>query len=127
MQLQHGSTILDEFTIFSSNKFKAAFRASAWAVTVWQHSTAKAVKQRLACNPYRERVAANEFGLLASAMPLRDLPDSALTEAEELALKGILDHILNMLVSGSQHDYNIFLDWMACVAQNSDRKMRAPP
>lgn len=35
-QLQHGSTILDEFTVYSSNKFKSAFQVSAWAITVWQ-------------------------------------------------------------------------------------------
>ena len=126
-QLQHGSTILDEFTVYSSNKFKAAFQASAWAITVWQHSTAKSVKQRLAGNPYRERVASNEFNLLAGAMPLLDLPDRELTEAEELALKDILHHILNSLVSGNQQDYDIFMDWMAYVAQNPDRKIAYMP
>ncbi|DBA96738.1 TPA: hypothetical protein ACH3X1_015579 [Trebouxia sp. C0004] len=50
-QLQHGSTIQDEFTVYSSNKFKSAFQASAWAITIWQHSRAKSVKQRLAGNP----------------------------------------------------------------------------
>ncbi|DBB10667.1 TPA: hypothetical protein ACH3X3_007171 [Trebouxia sp. C0006] len=118
-QLQHSSTIVDEFTVYSSNKFKA----SSWAITVRQHSTAKAVKQRLAGNPYRERVAANEFNLLAGAMPLLDLPDRDLTEAEELALKDILDHILNSLVSGNQRDYDIFMDWMDYIAQNPDRKI----
>ncbi|DBA94308.1 TPA: hypothetical protein ACH3X1_001920 [Trebouxia sp. C0004] len=103
-QLQHGSTILDDFTVYSSNKFKAAFQASAWATTFWQHSTAKSVKQRLAGRLYRERVAAMEFNLLAGAMPLLDLPDRELTEAEELALEDILDHTLNSLVSGSQCD-----------------------
>ncbi|DBA85625.1 TPA: hypothetical protein ACH3X1_005202 [Trebouxia sp. C0004] len=126
-QLQHSSTILDEFTVYSSNKFKAAFEASAWAITVWQQSTAKSVKQRLAGNPYRERVAANEFNPLAGAMPLLDLPDRQLTEAVELALKHILDHILNSLVSGSQHDYDIFVDWCAYVAQNPDRKIAYMP
>ncbi|KAL3141340.1 hypothetical protein ABBQ32_004923 [Trebouxia sp. C0010 RCD-2024] len=50
-QLQHGNTVLDDFAVYSSYKFKAAFQASAWTITVWQHSTAKSVKQRLAGNP----------------------------------------------------------------------------
>ena len=70
-------------------------QASAWATTIWQHSTAKSVKQHLAGNSYRERVSANEFNMLAGAMPLLDLPDRELTAAGGLALKCILDHILN--------------------------------
>ena len=128
-QLQHGATVLDEFTftVYSANKFKAAFQASNWAITVWQHSTAKSVRQRLAGNPYRDRVAPNEFNLLEGAMPLLDLPDRELTAAELLALKDILDHIQNSMVSGNQRDYDIFLDWCAFVAQNPDRKIAYMP
>ena len=130
-QLQHGSTILDEFTVYSSKKLKTAFQASAWAITVWQHSTASSVKQRLAGNPYRDSVASNDLNLLASAMPLLDLPDRKLSNAEELAPKDSLDdYFLNSLVSGNQRDrrdYDIFMDWIAYVAQNPDRKIAYMP
>ena len=126
-QLQHGNTVLDDFAVYSTNKFKPAFQASAWTITVWQHSTAKSVKQRLAGNPYRERVASKEFKLPAGAMPLLDQPDRELTDAEKLAPKDILDRILNSLVSGNQRDYKIFMDWCAYVAQNPDRKIAYMP
>ncbi len=32
-QLQHGNTVLDDFAVYSSNKFKAAFQANAWTIT----------------------------------------------------------------------------------------------
>ncbi|DBA95159.1 TPA: hypothetical protein ACH3X1_015712 [Trebouxia sp. C0004] len=77
-------------------------------------------------NPYRERIA-SEFNLLARAMLLLDLPNRELTVPEELAPTCILDHILNSLVSGSQHDYDIFMDWMAYMAQNPGRKFAYMP
>ncbi|KAL0021636.1 hypothetical protein WJX77_002741 [Trebouxia sp. C0004] len=80
----------------------------------------------LAGNPYRERIA-SEFNLLARAMLLLDLPNRELTVPEELAPTCILDHILNSLVSGSQHDYDIFMDWMAYMAQNPGRKFAYMP
>ena len=72
-------------------------------------------------------MALDEFNLLEGAMPLLDLPDKELTAAELLALKPILDHILNSMVSGNERDYNIFMDWIAFVAQKLDQKISYMP
>ncbi len=81
-QLQHDQSTVQNFTIYGQSKFKEAFQAVDWAIGVWRHSTSKAVKQCLTGNPYRDRVAPNEFNILAGAMPLLDLPDRKLTEPE---------------------------------------------
>lgn len=126
-QLQYSSTISDKFVVYQANRFKTAFQASSYCINIWQHSTGKQVRQRLAGNPYRERVAPDEFNLPDGAMPLLDLPDRQLTAAELLVLQPILDHMLNSMVSGKQSDCDIFMDWCAWVAQHPDKKIGYMP
>lgn len=63
-KLQHGSIDIDSFTVFSPNKIQGVFVAINWAIKTWKEDTGKAIKQRLTGNPYRNRVANDEFNLL---------------------------------------------------------------
>jgi hypothetical protein len=126
-KLQHGSIDIDSFTVFSPNKIQGAFVAINWAIKTWKEDTGKAIKQRLTGNPYKNRVASDEFNLLAGAMPYLDLPDKQLSPAELDSLKVILTHIKESLISGNQQDYDHFLDWAAWICQQPDRKIGYMP
>ncbi len=63
--------------------------------------------EKFVAEPFEEDVPELAFNLCANAMAVLSLPYLEPTRDGKEAIQPLLDHILQSLVSGNQHDYRV--------------------